>query len=771
MKFSILKRMGKLFLKLLLFSAICLFVLFSVYTVYLSLKIENRFSGRRWNIPSKVYSDKMLIFPGQKMNRDYFKKKLIRLGYKELDTKNIEKGEFFFGETTIDVFLKDIILSDFVRSAFPVQIEFYENIITDVKNQFQQKALPFLEIEPEELMLFFGPERERRNVVSIRNIPESLIHAVLSAEDRRFYSHWGVDPAGLIRAFYKNLKHKTIKQGGSTLTQQLSKNYFLTPERTITRKLKELLISLIIEGLFDKDEILEIYLNEIYLGQNGSVAINGFGEAALFYFGKEISDLSLHECAVLAGLIKAPNSYSPYVNIDRCKKRRDAILNLMYQNGYISEAVLITSAELPIETAGFRTYGRKAPYFMDYLSRQLRALYPSSVLNNEGLTIYTTLDMDVQIAAEKALENGLERLENAIPSLKRETPVKKLQGAVIVVQPRTGNILAMVGGRNYGVSQFNRITDAIRQPGSAFKPFILLSALDIFNVTTEFNNTSLSYKVDGSKWTPKNFSKEYPHKVSMREALSKSYNIAIVDLAMKTGIEKIVQDLSKFEFSTPFYEYPSLALGAYEVKPIDLARAYCVFPSDGVLSSPLSIKRVFDENGETIERRHMDISTITTPEKSFLINSMLQSVVSDGTAKYLKTLGFHFPIAGKTGTTNNSKDAWFVGYTPDILALVWVGFDNGNTIHSTGSSAALPIWADLIKDIPAFVSGKPFKIPAGIVKKKICLKSRQLFNKSACEDFIEEVFLVENVPSQKCRKHVQQGTFDKLIDRIKKIVR
>jgi len=507
------------------------------------------------------------------------------------------------------------------------------------------------------------------------------------------------------------------------------------------------------EFKYGKDEILEIYLNEIYLGQKGSASINGVGEASYFYFGKSVKALSRAEAAVIAGLIKAPNSYSPYHQTERCRQRKDDVLQAMQRKGWISEIELQTALKLPIQTAGYTIHGKKAPYFVDYLSDQLATLYRPETLSSLGLVIFTTIDTQVQTAAESALVNGLARLEKLKPELKRKKPDQQLQGAVIVMQPKTGYILALVGGRSYSISQFNRISQARRQPGSAFKPFVYLTALDNFSATSFLSNDSKTYSVDGKSWEPQNYKPVTAFTVTLRDALKMSYNLASIDLAMQTGLDKIVNTAIRFKFSTPIKPYPSLALGAYEVIPLELTRAYCVFAADGVQPYPLSLKGVVDENGNILDQKHMEIERLTSPAKAFIMNHLLQSVVTEGTARSLKNKGIRWPVAGKTGTTNNFRDAWFVGYTPDILALVWVGFDNGESISATGSSAALPIWAKLINAIPQHISEHKFKVPAGVEMRMVCSVTGLLINENRCPQPVEEYFLSKHVPTENCPLH------------------
>jgi penicillin-binding protein 1B len=670
-------------------------------------------------------------------------------------------------ESELEIFLHDLNTPSRKRPGFPVKIRFTQNRIGSIVHSEDGQNIPILELEPEKVMSFFGDEREQRKLISFEELPRHLIYAILAAEDIRFYRHKGMDPRAILRALYTNLRYAAIRQGASTITQQLAKNYFLTPKKTFSRKLIELLMSLTMEFMYDKNEILEIYLNEIYLGQKGSVSINGVGEASHFYFGKPVGALSLAEAATIAGLIRSPNNYSPYADKKRSLARRNTVLQTMNKSGWISKEEFQTTLSSPLETVGFKAYDKKAPYFMDHLSLQLKALYSPDVLTSRGFTIYTTLDTQVQRAAETALAKGLARLEAINPELKRSSPEKSLQGAIIVMQPKTGYVLAMVGGRNYAVSQFNRITQAQRQPGSAFKPFVFLSAMDDFTTASILSNEAKSYEVEGKLWEPRNYTTIPEKNVSFREALAKSINLATVDLAFQIGVERIVGTAERFLFSTSLRPYLSISLGSSEVIPLELARAYCAFAADGILPYPLLLKAVMDEDGKILEQQHMEIERVISPAKAFVMTSMLHSVIAEGTARSLKNRGIRIPVAGKTGTTNSFKDAWFVGYTPDILALVWVGFDDGSSIGATGASAAMPIWADLINAIPQHVSGDWFKTPPGVIKRAICPESGQLAVRFQCPKGTEEIFLADNAPEKSCSVHKNEGPFQKFIGRIK----
>ena len=742
---------------------IAVIVLILAYCWYLSGDIEKRFSGRKWKIPSSVYSDTTLLFPGKKVKKDYLEEKLDRLGYQLTDNRPGKKGEYSLVDHGLEIYLRDLNLPGNVREGFLADVEIRNSTIKKIHRIDSDTTLPVVELDPEKIMQYFGNERELRKIINIKHVPRHLIHAVLAAEDGRFFSHIGIDPIGILRAMYVNFRFGSIRQGGSTLTQQLSKNYFLTPERTIKRKINELFISMAIELKYDKEEILEIYLNEIYFGQKGSVSINGVGEAVNFYFGKEVENMNVSESAIIAGLIKGPNKYSPYSNPEKCKVRRDQVLYAMHKKQWISDMELKSALSTPITTIGFQQYTQLAPYYMDYVSSQLKELYPETALSSLDFSIYTTLDMEVQEAAEKALEKGLSQLEKKYDELKRYNESERLQGAIVVMQPRTGNILAMVGGRDYKQSQFNRITQAKRQPGSCFKPIVTATLLDLYKPSDLLSNIEMSYMINGAAWTPNNYGVHPERSMTVRDMLRLSCNRAAVDMVVTGGVEKVAEGIKVFNFSTNIHPYPSIALGSFEVIPLELARAYCAFAADGVQPYTLSLKDVVDEHGLVLSRRPMDIRTVMTPAKAYLITSMLESVVRAGTANSLRRQGIDFPLAGKTGSTNGYKDAWFIGYTPDFLALVWVGFDNGDTILATGSGAAIPIFADLVKSMPGYISESDFTVPDGVEKINLCRQSRKIAT-AHCPDTYTEYYLEENRPNKTCSQHKEPPPLERLFD-------
>ncbi len=776
MKKSVMNKKNRIWRFLRLPAIFCLFFLGGaaavtvLYLANLTEGMDKRFAGRLWDLPSKIYSDITLLYPGQTLNPPLLLEKLDRLGYRPVSTTPSRPGEMRFSKTALEIYLHEFHSPFHEQKSASVWVGLKDSRVTSITRSDKDTKGAILELEPEVLMLYFGPDRERRQLISMGQLPKHLLHAVLAAEDHGFYDHHGIEITGILRAVLTNLRELEFSQGGSTITQQLAKNYFLTPERTLSRKFKELLITGILEYKFDKDTILEMYLNEIYFGQEGSVSINGIGEAARFFFDKAAADLTVSEAAVIAGLIKGPNQFSPHRNLERCTGRRNDVLDAMHKNEWLTSEALQSARSVPVKPAVYSDYRPQAPYFMDYLTGQLTTLYSRKVLSSEGLSIFTTIDTEVQSAAEKALKKGLERLEAANPALKRKDPGQRLQGVVIVMQPKTGYILAMVGGRDYGISQFNRATQARRQPGSAFKPFVYLAALDKHTPLSMLSNSSRTFTVNGQPWTPKNYYAQADPIISFRKALAQSQNLATVNLAYDIGLEKVTQMAQTFHFSVSDAPYPSMALGTLEVDPLSLARAYCVFPADGVLPFPLSIREVTDTTGKTIESRHATIERLITPAKAYMMSDILRDVVREGTARSLKQLGVDWPVAGKTGTTNDSQDAWFVGYTPNLVALVWVGFDNNDSVHATGATAALPIWADLMKSLPQYVSGEWLPVPLGIEKLSVCADSGELAKEGCCPKVVEEIFLLENQPETICRQHECSSQIEKVWNGIKKIL-
>ncbi|HUJ17236.1 MAG TPA: PBP1A family penicillin-binding protein, partial [Nitrospirota bacterium] len=581
---------------------------------------------------------------------------------------------------------------------------------------------------------------ENRTTVSLDNIPEALIKALIATEDARFYSHHGIDFRGIARAFYRNVRAKKVLEGGSSLTQQLAKVLFLTPERSYTRKLKEMALALRIEQRYTKPEILSFYLNQIYFGSGAY----GAEAAARIYFNKQARDLNLAECALLAGLPRSPKHYSPFKSPQSARARRAYVLNRMAAMQIITQEQAETAkqAPLPVQPA---LPSSSASYFVEYVRQKVEDRFGSSILYSGGLNIFTTINDEMQAYAEQAVRDGLDRIEARRP--KKNSPPTPLQAAVIVLEPSSGHILAMVGGRDYSQSQFNRAWQALRQPGSAFKPLIYAAALDSgFSAADILNDTPLTIRVDRNKnWSPENFTRTYQGPVTIRKALAQSLNVPTIRLLEKIGVQQSIHYAREFGIKSRLNPYLSLALGSSDVTLFELASSYAVFANHGVRLGPVSIQTIADSSGRVIYANDAMPLQVIRPEIAYLITNLLKGVIERGTG--WKAAEINRPAAGKTGTTNDYRDAWFIGYTPDLLAGVWVGYDDHRTIgpKETGARAALPIWLGFMKRALTGREPEEFPVPDGIVFREIDPRSG-LLNTANCNPSLREAFLAGTEP-------------------------
>lgn len=719
---------------------------------YLHTEVKTRFSSRRWSVPARVFSSTVPVYPGQALSISGLRRLFEERSYKEASKEPLRAGEFRTTGASLVVHLRDFQFPGVFLPSQLVRFDLQQGRIARITGP--EGELAFLELEPLEIARLFGPNRESRMLINIRQVPRYLVDAVVAIEDHRFFEHSGVDLFGILRALFTDVREGRVVQGGSTITQQLVKNYFLQSERSLRRKVPELPMALSIEALYDKDEILEIYLNEIYMGQRGSVAIHGIGEASRYYFGRNVEDLTLSEAAALAGMIKGPNSYSPLSKPQAAIDRRNLVLRRMLDLRKISPDEYDAARIEPLKVAGNSTSGSSiAPYFIDYVRKQAQELYASDALASEGLSIYTTLHPEMALAADTAIREGLQEIERDI-SYRQDTEktAERLQAVLIALQPRTGAIYALVGGRDYGESTFNRALQARRQPGSALKPFVYLSALDRFKLSDWLSDLPVPYDTNGESWTPRNYDNRYRGKVSFRDSLEQSLNAATVNLAMQTGLDNVIGVLKSFGIESPLEPVPSLALGAFELSPVELACAYAVLANDGQKPFLLSLKEIIAEDGEIQARRNIDFSSVTSPEKAFLVTNLLEGAIERGTARVLKRLGVDFKCAGKTGTSSDYRDSWFIGYTNDLLVLVWVGYDDGRPAHLTGAQGAARIWARFFSLIRPWVHPQEFDMPPGIVQRIVCPDSGQLAT-TRCREHKLEYFLSGSLSNAYCTIH------------------
>jgi penicillin-binding protein 1A len=610
--------------------------------------------------------------------------------------------------------------------------------------------------------------KENRSIVPLRQIPKPMVDAILAIEDRRFYTHWGIDPIRVIGALVADVMSGRPEQGASTITQQLARNLFLTHEKTLTRKLKEMALAIRIEQTYTKDEILEMYFNQIYFGEGAY----GLDAAAKVFFGKPVQELTLSECALLAGLPRNPRDYSPRREPDRALKRRNLVLASMLQTKAISRAQYEAASEAPLGVTKTRMDPRAAPYFMEMVRQYLDERYGSNQLYEGGLRVYTTLDIDLQLAAEESLERRLAALEArnqykrtraslaaaAKPgtSAKERMQTSYLQGAVVSLDPANGQVRALIGGRDFNDSNFNRAVQASRQPGSAFKPFIFAAAMDNgFAPTDVILDTPVSFQAgNGEEWSPQNYDHKFRGPVTLRNALAHSVNVPAAKLLQKLGTTVVTSYARRMGIRTRLVADLSLALGTSEVNLLELTSAYGVFANQGIRVQPVYVLRVEDKNGKVLEQARPSAEEALSPETALTMTSMLSSVIENGTAASSRALGLSVPAAGKTGTTDDYTDAWFVGYVPSLVTGVWVGFDRKQKIGPgmTGAAAALPIWVDVTGAATKDRAPQEFPVPSGVVSALICGQTGLLAS-PGCPETELELFKEGNQPSGYCNVH------------------
>jgi len=618
------------------------------------------------------------------------------------------------------------------------------------------KPIDGVQLEQPLLTALITANREKRRRVSLALIPKVMVHAVLAIEDRRFYEHPGIDPIRIVGAILTNIRgNKPYLVGASTLTQQLVKNFFLTPEKSLRRKFQEQFLALVLETRASKDEILELYLNDVYLGQRGSFAIHGVPEAARLFFGKDVTNLSLAEAATIAGVIQAPFTHSPFTSTTKARDRRNVVLQAMADAGYVNIAAAERAGREPVQVVA-HAIDTEASYFVDLLGQTIAEHYPGLLASTQPVDIHTTLDLNQQRLAQDAVHAGLAQIDE---QLARRKIKAKAQVALIAIDPRTGDILAFVGGRSYSQSQFNRALAAKRQPGSVFKPFVYLAA---FQDAAEELRTDLTpatvvvdekttFVFEDKEWTPGNYEDEYDGAITLRRALANSRNAATVKVAEMTGYRKIADLWRQLGASTVPRPYPSIALGVFEATPYEVASAYTIFPNYGELRPLRAISRI--QNGPA------DVRVVTAPAKrvtrrdaTFLVTNMMRSVINEGTGASARALGFSLDAAGKTGTTNDMRDAWFVGFTPELLTVVWVGFDDNQPLGLSGAVAALPIWTRFMMGALAGRPSLPFAAPDGITFLDIDRDTGKLAQ-PACPRILSEAFLIGTEPGEFCLLH------------------
>ena len=692
---------------LLVIAALVVGFLIYYWTVF-SGRIDNLLKGEVFTRSAGIYAAPKQLRVGQTLTPERLIEFLKHAGYVE-KTQQADKarGRYSVGDGNVDIEPSENITVDGQRQFQSVRVQFSRNgkaigSLTELDNNTHlDKAW----LEPELISSVTGRERAKRKVIGFNDLPPHLVKAITVTEDRAFFEHYGVNVRGIVRALVRRYdsdpNSPIARQGGSSITQQLVKNLLLSPEKTLKRKVAEAYMSVILETRLSKEQIFALYCNQVYLGQQAGFSINGFGEAADAYFNKDVTNLTLPEAAFLAGLIRSPNRYNPYHDIDTATARRNQVLDNMAETGAISGEEANQARQTPLQIAA--TKGRidvsDAPYFSDYVQGQLGDIIagPGAA---EHLRIYTTIDLDLQRAAYAAVSKQLTALDKV--EAKRFEP-GTLQAALVAMNAKTGEIVAMVGGRDYGKSQLNRVSDALRQPGSVFKPFVYATALNtaydpvprVITPATTYIDEPKTFTFDNQEYSPGNFGDTYSHApVTLRDGLVHSLNVVTVDVAMEVTIGRVMNLAAKAGLPKPPRAYPAMALGTSEATPLQVASAYTGFATLGTRTTPIAINRITTGGGVTIAAPTPQKNEMLRPDVAYVMTSFMKDVVNRGTAAKVRARGFKANVAGKTGT---SRDGWFAGYTPNLVCVVWVGFDDGSQLGLTGANSALPIWTDFME--------------------------------------------------------------------------
>jgi len=729
-------------------------ILIRYYYIFDGL-IQQKLGDNLQQLQTEINASPPVLYPGKRIRFPDLQAKLRRLGYlEEAPRQSGDISSYQLGKANhIIIYNEPFLPEDADRI---VDVACSDTVIRSIVDTKEHSTLPKFSLKPEMLSTTINKNREKRRFVSYQDLPKILIDAVLAAEDRRFFSHSGVDPIRILKALFIDLKEGETVQGASTLTQQFVKNYFLTPERTWRRKFADAYMSVLLEKKLTKEQIFELYANAVYLGQAGSFSIIGFGEAADVFFNKNVKDLNLAEAAVLAGIITAPNRYTPLRYPDRARQRRNLVLDGMAEDAMIAaeERDKAKSEPLEVKPTAILNYS-EAPYFVDYVQDIVSENIGQVALGRSRYKVYTTLDMDLQQAAFESLRDNVASLDDYYAKGKRGIPPGTVQASLIAVDPKTGHVLAMVGGRNYGASQFNRITQSKRQPGSIFKPIVYAAALETayssqtpLTVVSTVVDTPTQFAFENLEYEPRNFKDEYFGQVTMRQAITKSLNVATIKFAEKVGYPKIVELAHRLGLNEQIKPYPAMAIGSFEVTPLEMVRAYTAFANGGSLSDLSPIVQIYDSKSNVVFSPHEEPKKVLEPEVAYMTTSLMQSVMNNGTGAGVRERGFGLPAAGKTGT---SHDGWFAGYTPDLLCIVWVGFDDNRDINLSGSQAALPIWAAFMKRAVSLrpLSGEDFMIPEGIVQAVID-PTTGLLATDHCLERANEYFIKSTEPTLFC---------------------
>ena len=666
------------------------------YLFYLDRLITSTFEGRRWSVPAIVYAQPLELYGGAGLNLVDVRAELDRLGYRQRTNLN-NPGTYKRTGQELGIHLRAFAFMERARASQRISIRFRPNGIRDIRD-VSGRPVPLIRLDPLNIGSFFPSHGEDRLVLPPEAVPELLLAALKAVEDRNFDKHAGFDLRGIARAIWVDITSGELKQGGSTLTQQLVKSYYLSNRRTFERKLRELAMAVILDARFTKDDLLNAYVNEIYLGQDGNRAVHGFGLGSQFYFNKPLAELAPHELATLIAIIRGPSYYNPQRHPERVKQRRNLVLTKMHEAGLIDNGVHANSRTVPLNViSGARTGGAYYPAFMDMVRATLASSYDEEDLSSRGLRVFATLSPRDQDAVENAMAEGFATLDLRQPPNSSATddparPAAQLQGAAIVASTQTGEILAVAGGRTAGFDGFNRALNARRPVGSLLKPVVYLTALERgYHLASEIQDVPVSLPLTGqAPWEPSNFDGKSHGSVPLMRALGDSLNLATINLGLSIGVDQVALRLEQLTGQPTVNQYPSLLLGAESLTPITVLGIYNTFASGGFYMPAKSVISVLDETGVPVSHHPFELEARIAPVYADTINRALEIVMQQGTGK--SSVHSNLGVAGKTGTSDDYRDSWFVGYDNSKIAVVWLGYDDNRPTGLTGASGALRVW-------------------------------------------------------------------------------
>jgi penicillin-binding protein 1B len=690
--------------RLLLGGAFVGMVALAAWMIWLDARVTGQFEGRRWDLPAQVYAEPVELYAGLPLGIHRFMELLGAQGYREADGSEPRAGFWWREGASVRLMTRPFQFADGEQPAIVAQVDFTSSGVSRIRDA-QGRDLPFLRLDPMRIGSIFPAHGEDRIVLTPDEIPRLLTDALIAVEDRRFATHHGFDPEGIGRALLVNVRAGTVRQGGSTLTQQLVKSFFLDSRRTLGRKVTEAAMAVLLEWHYDKEEILTAYINEVFMGQDGPRAVHGFGLASAYYFGKPLLELDAAETATLVAIVRGPSFYNPWRHGQRVRDRRDLVLQILADQGVLNAAQADSAARRELGLRGGATAGPGyQPAFMGLVRRQLRRDYRDADLDSTGLTVLTTLDPLTQRIAQAAVSEGVASLR------KRGGAAETLEGAAVVTRPATGEVLAVVGSAHGGFDGFNRALDGRRPIGSLVKPAVYLAALETgnYSLASILDDWPIDVPLaNGTSWQPKNFDNNVNGRVSLARGLAESLNLATVDLGMALGMPQVAQYIGRLAGGQAPPPLPSLLLGSVEYPPLEMAEMYGAFASGGFRAPLRSVKAVLGPTGAPLSRYPLDIEAVADPAAIVQLQHAMRMVFDRGTARSANRRLGGRRFAGKTGTSSDFRDSWFAGFGGDTLAVVWVGRDDYGATGLTGATGALPIWADIMAGVGAseFVPG------------------------------------------------------------------